>query len=63
MNFKKVKLSGEKVALVNFNNVCEIHKRGVGGCDIYFNTMATPDDQSYIQVEDSFEEIEALLKG
>ena len=61
MNFKKVNVSDSKVALVNFDNVCEIHIRDKVGCDIYFNTMTTNDDQSYIQVIDSIEEIEAIL--
>ena len=61
MNFKKVRLGSGKSALVNFDNVCEIHRRFSGGCDIYFVTMGSKEEQSYIQVDNTPEELEAIL--
>ena len=61
MNIKKMSLGGNQFALVNFDNVTEVHERVNGGCDIYFNSMATEDEQAYIKVKESLSDIEALL--
>ena len=61
MNIKKVSLDNKKPVLVNFDNVTEIHERINGGCEIFFNTMTTPDDQAYIQVRESMCAIELII--
>jgi hypothetical protein len=63
MNIKKVSLDNKRSVLVNFDNVTEIYEKINGGCEIYFNTMSTPDAQAYIQVRESMRAIELIINN
>ena len=54
MKFLKLKVLG-KDTLVN------IGLEGSKGSNLYFNTMASIEEQAYIHVDESFEEIQKLL--
>ena len=63
INILKLEVSKGKSALVNFDNVTEIHSRESGGCDIYFNALSNNEEQAYIQVTNSMDDIELNINA
>lgn len=60
MKFLKLKVD-DKTVLVNMDNVTEIHGCITGGCNLYFNTMASDEEQAFIKVDQDILYMEKLI--
>lgn len=60
MKFLKLHVS-KKDVLVNMELVTEIHSKITGECSLYFNTMVSDEEQSYIEVDENMDKILELL--
>lgn len=60
MKMVEFTVKGKKV-LVNMDLVCEVHQETGGGCSMFFNTMATNEDQAYIKVDQNLDQVKTAL--
>ena len=61
MNFLTLHVDG-KGKLVNMDNVTEVHDHIKSGSSLYFNAMATDEEQSYIHVDENIVDLQNLIK-